>query len=125
MSILIPVAHGSESLETVTLVNLLRRAGLEVNLSSAEPETMIKATRGNLHGPAFEITDLVSHPLAHAIHARAGPFQIRQTELPGQCRSKGQNNQVEQGHDQRNPGDGTARLDRRCRRCLLTAGVRH
>lgn len=58
MSILIPVAHGSESLETVTLVNLLRRAGLEVNLSSAEPETMIKATRGIALGADSRLQDL-------------------------------------------------------------------
>lgn len=44
--VLIAVAHGSESLETVTLVNLLRRAGLATTLASVEPERWIKGTRG-------------------------------------------------------------------------------
>ena len=44
--VLVAVAHGSESLETVTLVNLLRRAELEVTLASIEPELAIAGTRG-------------------------------------------------------------------------------
>lgn len=46
MSILVPMAHGSESLETVCLVNLLRRAELEVELCSVEDTRRIDATRG-------------------------------------------------------------------------------
>lgn len=45
MKILVPIAHGSESLETVTLVNVLRRASLPVLLASVETETVINATR--------------------------------------------------------------------------------
>ena len=45
MKILVPVAHGSESLETVTLVNVLRRASIPVTIASAETETLINATR--------------------------------------------------------------------------------
>lgn len=45
MKILIPIAHGSESLETVTLVNVLRRASLPVVLASIETETVVNATR--------------------------------------------------------------------------------
>lgn len=44
--VLIAVAHGSESLETVTLVNVLRRAGFAVTVASIEPERWIKGTRG-------------------------------------------------------------------------------
>src|SRR5690348_8923026 len=45
MNALIPVAHGSESLEAVTLANVLRRGGIEVTLASIEESTTIKATR--------------------------------------------------------------------------------
>lgn len=45
MKILVPLAHGSESLETVTLVNVLRRASIPVTLASIETETVINATR--------------------------------------------------------------------------------
>lgn len=45
MKVLVPLAHGSESLETVTLVNVLRRAGIPVRMASIETETVINATR--------------------------------------------------------------------------------
>lgn len=45
MKVLVPIAHGSESLETVTLVNVLRRASIPVRLASIETETVINATR--------------------------------------------------------------------------------
>lgn len=45
MKVLIPVAHGSESLETVMLVNVLRRASITVRMASIETETVINATR--------------------------------------------------------------------------------
>ena len=45
MKILVPIAHGSESLETVTLVNVLRRASIPVVLASVETETVVNATR--------------------------------------------------------------------------------
>jgi 4-methyl-5(b-hydroxyethyl)-thiazole monophosphate biosynthesis len=46
MNALIPVAHGSESLETVTLANVLRRGGVEVTVASVEDATTVKASRG-------------------------------------------------------------------------------
>ncbi len=46
MQILVPAAHGSESLETVTLVNVLRRAELDVSLTSVEESTALNMTRG-------------------------------------------------------------------------------
>lgn len=45
MNVLVPVAHGSESLETITLVNVLRRAAITVCVASIEPETVVHATR--------------------------------------------------------------------------------
>ncbi|MCX7071150.1 MAG: DJ-1/PfpI family protein [Gammaproteobacteria bacterium] len=44
--VLVPVAHGSESLETITVVNLLRRADLAVTMASIEATTLIDGTRG-------------------------------------------------------------------------------
>lgn len=44
--VLVVVAHGSESLETVTIVNLLRRAELAVTVASIETTTVIDGTRG-------------------------------------------------------------------------------
>lgn len=46
LPVIVPVAHGSESLETVTLVNLLRRAEIAVQLASIESDLMIDGTRG-------------------------------------------------------------------------------
>ncbi|HVT37102.1 MAG TPA: DJ-1 family glyoxalase III [Nevskiaceae bacterium] len=46
MKALIPIAHGSESLETVTLANVLRRGGVEVTLASIESSRAVQATRG-------------------------------------------------------------------------------
>lgn len=42
---LIPVAHGSESLETVTLVNVLRRAGIKVTVASIERSKTVQGSR--------------------------------------------------------------------------------
>lgn len=44
--VLVAVAHGSESLETVAIVNVLRRAELEVTLASIEADLVIAGTRG-------------------------------------------------------------------------------
>lgn len=44
--VLLPVAHGSESLETVTLVNVLRRAEIEVVMASIESDLVVTGTRG-------------------------------------------------------------------------------
>lgn len=45
MNTLIPVAHGSESLETVTVANILRRGGVEVTLASIETNAVVIGTR--------------------------------------------------------------------------------
>lgn len=44
--VLVAIAHGSESLETVTLVNVLRRADLDVTVASIEAEQTVSGTRG-------------------------------------------------------------------------------
>ncbi len=45
MNVLVPIAHGSESLETVTLVNVLRRGNLKVTVASIEEERQVRGTR--------------------------------------------------------------------------------
>lgn len=46
MNALVPIAQGSESLETIAIVNLLRRAGVEVTLASIEDTLAVEGTRG-------------------------------------------------------------------------------
>ncbi|MFA5938779.1 MAG: DJ-1 family glyoxalase III [Sinimarinibacterium sp.] len=46
MKALIPVAEGSESLETVTIVNVLRRADVDVTVASIGADRRIAGTRG-------------------------------------------------------------------------------
>lgn len=50
-SVLVPLANGSEELEAVSLVNVLRRCGVDVTLASVEADTLggapvIKGSRG-------------------------------------------------------------------------------
>lgn len=60
-SALIPVAHGSESLETVTIVNVLRRAEVEVTVASIESEVTVSGTRGiRLHADK-RLLDALGH----------------------------------------------------------------
>jgi 4-methyl-5(b-hydroxyethyl)-thiazole monophosphate biosynthesis len=60
MNVLIPIADGSESLETVTLTNVLRRGGLDVTIAAIGRKTEVGGTRGiRLHADALfdEIAD--------------------------------------------------------------------
>jgi 4-methyl-5(b-hydroxyethyl)-thiazole monophosphate biosynthesis len=45
MQVLVPIANGSESLETVAIVNVLRRAGIVVTLASVEQDMTVTGTR--------------------------------------------------------------------------------
>lgn len=44
--VLVVVADGSESLEAVTVINVLRRGGLEVQVAGIGPDRVIAGTRG-------------------------------------------------------------------------------
>lgn len=44
-TVLIPVANGSEDIESVTLIDVLRRAGAQVTVASVGPEREITAAR--------------------------------------------------------------------------------
>ncbi|WP_207062624.1 DJ-1 family glyoxalase III [Motiliproteus sp. SC1-56] len=45
-AVLVPVADGSEEIETVCLIDILRRAGARVVVASVEPRLQITASRG-------------------------------------------------------------------------------
>ncbi|AXQ29039.1 DJ-1/PfpI family protein [Solimonas sp. K1W22B-7] len=46
MNALVVVAHGSESLEAVTIINVLRRGDVEVTVASIESSFAVEGTRG-------------------------------------------------------------------------------
>lgn len=56
---LIPVADGSEDIETVTLIDVLRRAGVEVTVASVTGKPGIVASRGTRIEADALIDDLV------------------------------------------------------------------
>jgi len=64
MNALVVVAHGSESLETVTLVNVLRRAGVTVTVASIEPTLAVEATRGVTLNADARYADVASQDFA-------------------------------------------------------------
>lgn len=68
--VLIPIAHGSESLETVTVANILRRGGVEVTLASIESSTAVLGTR------EIKLT-------ADALFSEAGKKDYDMIVLPG------------------------------------------
>lgn len=63
--VLVPVADGSEEMETVILVDVLRRAGWEVALASIQGEGPVTASRGVklLPDTCWEKLDLLSFDL--------------------------------------------------------------
>ncbi|MCZ2723539.1 DJ-1/PfpI family protein [Marinomonas sp. 15G1-11] len=46
-TLLVPIADGSEDIETVTIIDVLRRGGVEVVVASVHDRKMIKAARGS------------------------------------------------------------------------------
>ncbi|RDL44084.1 DJ-1 family protein [Marinomonas piezotolerans] len=45
-NVLVPIAQGSEDIETVTIIDVLRRGGVDVTVASIHDDTMIRAARG-------------------------------------------------------------------------------
>ncbi len=81
--VLVPVADGSEEMETVILVDVLRRAGWEVILASIQGEGSITGARGTQLIPdaCWETLDLLSFDLLALPGGRGRP------PLPGRARS--------------------------------------
>ncbi|WP_346838049.1 DJ-1 family glyoxalase III [Microbulbifer sp. SAOS-129_SWC] len=67
--VLVPIADGSEEIEAVTLVDILRRAGAEVTLASVMPQLRVRASRGvtieadcAIDDCAAQVWDLIALP---------------------------------------------------------------
>ena len=60
MNALIPIANGVEDIETVTLIDVLRRADIHVNVSSVNEKT-ITAARGTVITGDSLIHELSNH----------------------------------------------------------------
>lgn len=59
--VLVPLAPGAEELETVTIIDLLRRAGIEVVVAGLEPGP-IRGSRGVVLVPDVLLTDVATDP---------------------------------------------------------------
>lgn len=57
--VLVPLAEGFEELEAVTIIDLLRRAGMEVVVAGLEPGT-VTASRGTVLVPDVDIDEVLN-----------------------------------------------------------------
>ncbi|MDR3415576.1 MAG: DJ-1/PfpI family protein [Nevskia sp.] len=94
-TVLVPVAHGSESLEAVTIVNVLRRAELEVTVASVESELLVNGTRGLRLQADKRLLDTLGHKYdlivlpggergAEALHRNAPLIEMLHQQNEGQ-----------------------------------------
>ncbi|OSM04980.1 DJ-1 family glyoxalase III [Magnetofaba australis] len=58
--VLVPIAESCEELETVTIVDLLRRAGIDVTIAALEPGP-VTMSRGVVILPDAELEDVIDH----------------------------------------------------------------
>ncbi len=59
-SVLVPLAQGFEELEAITVVDLLRRAGIEVTTAGLD-EQAVKASRGTVLVPDTNLDEALKH----------------------------------------------------------------
>jgi len=71
--VLVPVANGSESLETVAIVNVLRRAGIAVTIASIEHDLTITGTREVKLTADAHLDDVVSQDWDAIVLPGGGP----------------------------------------------------
>lgn len=62
--VLVPVAEGSEEIETVVVVDVLRRAKLDVTLASVELSTTVRCSRGVVLTADARLDDLLEKAMA-------------------------------------------------------------
>lgn len=58
--VLVPIANGSEEIEAVSIVDVLRRAGADVTVASVEATLLCKMSRGVLMQADVSISDVAS-----------------------------------------------------------------
>lgn len=70
--VLVPIGFGTEEMEAVILVDVLRRAGAEVTVASVEPQLEVEAAGGtkivadtDISACSDEIFDLVALPVSY------------------------------------------------------------
>lgn len=71
-SVLVPLAHGVEELEAVTIIDLLRRAGVEV-VSAGLAEGPVKASRGVVLVPDMSLDDALGREYDMIVLPGGGP----------------------------------------------------
>ncbi len=67
VTVLVVVAEGSESLETVVIVNLLRRAELAVTVASIDDCLLIDGTRGIRFMADARLVDVIHQPWSQVV----------------------------------------------------------
>lgn len=63
-SVLVPIANGSEDIEAITIIDVLRRGGVEVVVASVHDRLQITAARGCKIEADILLTDLESYTFA-------------------------------------------------------------
>ncbi|KAL5992839.1 hypothetical protein ACLOJK_013758 [Asimina triloba] len=93
--VLVPVGFGSEEMEAVILVDVLRRAGAEVLLASVEPQLEIRASLGtkivaddSISSCSNEIFDLVALPGGMPGSTRLRDCEVLRTIMSKQVEEK-------------------------------------
>lgn len=80
-SVLVPLAHGCEELEAVTVIDLLRRAGIEV-VSAGLEEGPVQASRGVVLVPDTTLEEALRREFDMVVLPGGGPGSDRLNEDP-------------------------------------------
>lgn len=78
-SVLVPLAHGCEELEAVTIIDLLRRAGIEV-VSAGLEEGPVQASRGVVLVPDTTLDEALRREFDMVVLPGGGPGSDRLNE---------------------------------------------
>lgn len=75
LQVLVPVGFGTEEMEAVIIVDVLRRAGAQVTMASVEPQLEIEASSGtklvadaSISTCCHQDFDLIALPVGSLIH---------------------------------------------------------
>lgn len=60
-TVLVPIANGSEDIEAITIIDVLRRGGAEVTVASVHEEKQIQAANGTNIVADLLLTDVAEH----------------------------------------------------------------